>query len=305
MIQSDAAPAGPVGVSATATWAHRPLPGRGARLTGGLLHDWQRRNLAESLPLALRQLKAAGNLDNVRLAIQAGRRRCRRCRWPGPPSAIAGRCSWTPTSTRPWRPSAGSSARRRARRARRLRGAGHRPARAGAAPRRLPGLVLPGPPASRSTRAWRPATRCTAPGTSSRPRSRSAAAPATRGSSTWRHGSPTTWSGSSSARRGASTGIRSSRPRSSSSTGDRPRRLPAARQAVRRPAGPGLAGGRAWADDTCRPRAGPAVGDRGRARGARAVPGGGGGRRRRRDRDAALLKSSADRGPTWWPRRPT
>ena len=72
MIQSDTAPAGPVGMSATATWAHRPLPGRGARLTGGLLHDWQRRNLAESLPLALRQLEAAGNLDNVRLAIQAG-----------------------------------------------------------------------------------------------------------------------------------------------------------------------------------------------------------------------------------------
>ena len=72
MIQSDTAPAGPIGMSATATWAHRPLPGRGARLTGGLLHDWQRRNLAESLPLALRQLEAAGNLDNVRLAIQAG-----------------------------------------------------------------------------------------------------------------------------------------------------------------------------------------------------------------------------------------
>jgi hypothetical protein len=72
VIQSDTAPAGPVGMSATATWAHRPLPGRCARLTGGLLHDWQRRNLAESLPLALRQLEAAGNLDNVRLAIQAG-----------------------------------------------------------------------------------------------------------------------------------------------------------------------------------------------------------------------------------------
>jgi hypothetical protein len=71
VIQSDAAPAGPVGMSATAAWAHRPLPGRGARLTGGLLHDWQQRNLAESLPLALRQLEAAGNLDNVRLAIRA------------------------------------------------------------------------------------------------------------------------------------------------------------------------------------------------------------------------------------------
>ena len=73
MSQSDAAPAGPVGMSPTATWSHRPLPGRGARLTsGGLLHDWQQRNLAESLPLALRQLEVAGNLDNVRLAIRAG-----------------------------------------------------------------------------------------------------------------------------------------------------------------------------------------------------------------------------------------
>jgi uncharacterized protein len=71
VIRSDAAPAGPIGMSATATWSHRPLPGRGARLTGGLLHDWQQRNLAESLPLALRQLEAAGNLDNVRLAIRA------------------------------------------------------------------------------------------------------------------------------------------------------------------------------------------------------------------------------------------
>jgi hypothetical protein len=71
VIQSDAPPAGPVGMSATATWSHRPLAGRGARLTGGLLHDWQQRNLAESLPLALRQLEAAGNLDNVRLAVRA------------------------------------------------------------------------------------------------------------------------------------------------------------------------------------------------------------------------------------------
>jgi len=69
---ADPAPAGPVGMSATATWALRPLAGRGARLTGGLLRGWQQRNLAESLPLALRQLEAAGNLDNVRLAIRAG-----------------------------------------------------------------------------------------------------------------------------------------------------------------------------------------------------------------------------------------
>ena len=35
----------------------------------GLLHDWQQRNRASSLPLALRQLEAAGNLGNLRLAI--------------------------------------------------------------------------------------------------------------------------------------------------------------------------------------------------------------------------------------------
>jgi uncharacterized protein len=70
--RSDAAPAGPVSMSATATWSHRPLPGRGARLTSGLLHDWQQRNLTASLPLALRQLEVAGNLDNVRLAIGSG-----------------------------------------------------------------------------------------------------------------------------------------------------------------------------------------------------------------------------------------
>jgi DUF1680 family protein len=45
---------------------------RAARLAGGLLHEWQQRNLSNSLPLALRQLQDAGNLDNVRLAVRAG-----------------------------------------------------------------------------------------------------------------------------------------------------------------------------------------------------------------------------------------
>jgi uncharacterized protein len=49
--------------------ALRPLPRGGARLISGLLHDWQERNRATSLPLALRQLEAAGNLDNLRLVI--------------------------------------------------------------------------------------------------------------------------------------------------------------------------------------------------------------------------------------------
>jgi hypothetical protein len=62
---------GPVAPTAAASGSHRPLAR--ARLAGGLLHQWQRRNLDASLPLALRQLEDAGNLDNVRLAIQAAR----------------------------------------------------------------------------------------------------------------------------------------------------------------------------------------------------------------------------------------
>ncbi|HEX6454062.1 MAG TPA: beta-L-arabinofuranosidase domain-containing protein, partial [Trebonia sp.] len=65
-------PLGPVGRSAAPDWAHYPLGGGGGRLSpGGLLGDWQRRNADASLPLALRQLEDAGNLDNVRLAIRA------------------------------------------------------------------------------------------------------------------------------------------------------------------------------------------------------------------------------------------
>ena len=62
---------GPAAPSATASGVHQPLTR--ASLAGGLLHQWQQRNLAASLPLALRQLEDAGNLDNVRLAIQADR----------------------------------------------------------------------------------------------------------------------------------------------------------------------------------------------------------------------------------------
>jgi hypothetical protein len=50
---------------------HQPLAR--ARLTAGLLQQWQQRNLTASLPLALRQFEDAGNLDNVRLAIEVGR----------------------------------------------------------------------------------------------------------------------------------------------------------------------------------------------------------------------------------------
>ena len=60
---------GPVAPRAAAAGSHQPLAR--TSLTGGLLHQWQQRNLAASLPLALRQLEDAGNLDNVRLAIKA------------------------------------------------------------------------------------------------------------------------------------------------------------------------------------------------------------------------------------------
>ena len=62
--------AGPAIPTGHALAAHRPLPQPGAHLTRGLLYDWQERNRAASLPLALRQLAAAGNLGNMRLAIQ-------------------------------------------------------------------------------------------------------------------------------------------------------------------------------------------------------------------------------------------
>ncbi len=66
----ETAPAnGPVRPTIGASVVHRPVDGLGARLTSGLLSDWQQRNRSASLPLALRQLEAAGNLANLRLAI--------------------------------------------------------------------------------------------------------------------------------------------------------------------------------------------------------------------------------------------
>jgi hypothetical protein len=52
--------------------AHRPLSRLSIQLADGLLKEWQQRNRAASLPLALRQLEAAGNLDNLRLATSGG-----------------------------------------------------------------------------------------------------------------------------------------------------------------------------------------------------------------------------------------
>ena len=65
-----AAVGGPAIPTPSAVAAHRPIVRH--QLTGGLLHVWQRRNAAASMPLALSQLATAGNLDNLRLAIRAG-----------------------------------------------------------------------------------------------------------------------------------------------------------------------------------------------------------------------------------------
>ncbi len=62
---------GPVAPTAAASGPHQPVTR--VRLAAGLLHQWQQRNLTASLPLAVRQLEDAGNLDNVRLAIRAAR----------------------------------------------------------------------------------------------------------------------------------------------------------------------------------------------------------------------------------------
>jgi uncharacterized protein len=69
--ETDKVPAsrGPVSPTASAAVRHRPVEEPGTRLTGALLRDWQRRSHDASLPLALRQMEAAGNLGNLRLAV--------------------------------------------------------------------------------------------------------------------------------------------------------------------------------------------------------------------------------------------
>jgi uncharacterized protein len=63
-----AAADGPVRPTPAAMAAHQPVGGHGVELTDGLLRQWQLRNRSASLPLAIRQLEVAGNLDNLRLA---------------------------------------------------------------------------------------------------------------------------------------------------------------------------------------------------------------------------------------------
>ncbi|MFI7611795.1 glycoside hydrolase family 127 protein [Nonomuraea terrae] len=54
----------PAGAVRTERGAVRPLPG--ARITGGLLHHWQRRNSTATVPHTIEQLRAAGNVANLR-----------------------------------------------------------------------------------------------------------------------------------------------------------------------------------------------------------------------------------------------
>jgi hypothetical protein len=69
---SDTRPgSGPVVPTGPAIAAQHPLASDGVRLTGGILHEWQLRNAAASMPLALHQLVVAGNLDNLQLALRA------------------------------------------------------------------------------------------------------------------------------------------------------------------------------------------------------------------------------------------
>jgi len=63
---------GPAIPSPSASVALHPLGRDSVTITSGLLHQWQERNRSTSLPLALRQLEAAGNLANLRLAIGTG-----------------------------------------------------------------------------------------------------------------------------------------------------------------------------------------------------------------------------------------
>ncbi|MEO3870925.1 beta-L-arabinofuranosidase domain-containing protein [Nonomuraea sp. B12E4] len=51
------------GAVRTASGAVRPLAG--VRITGGLLHDWQRRNSLATIPHTVGQLRAAGNVTNL------------------------------------------------------------------------------------------------------------------------------------------------------------------------------------------------------------------------------------------------
>ena len=63
---------GPAIPSPSASVVLHPLGRDSVTITSGLLHQWQERNRSASLPMALRQLETAGNLANLRMAINRG-----------------------------------------------------------------------------------------------------------------------------------------------------------------------------------------------------------------------------------------
>ena len=161
-----------------------PAQQRGRPAERGLLHDWQQRNREASLPLALRQLEAAGNLGNLRLAIAGGSEGYR-----GP--VFMDSDIYKTLEAIGWELARGA-----AHGAGRVRRRDDRAAGEGAAAGRLPELLHPGHRPAPVRATWPTATSCTAPGhliqaAVAQPARRRDAA----GCSAWPAGSPTTWSG--------------------------------------------------------------------------------------------------------------
>ena len=267
---------GPVSPAPAAAVAHRPLAGQAARLGGtGLLHDWQQRNRASSLPLALRQLEAAGNLGNLRLAIAGAHEGYR-----GP--VFMDSDIYKTLEAIGWELSRGGD-----QELAELRPGDDRPAGEGPAAGRLPELRHPGiRPAAVQQPGLQPRDvlrRPPDPGGASP----ASAGPASTGCSGWPGGSPITWWTRSWAERRAGRPPDRGDRAGGAVPGDRAPAVPGAGQPVDRAA-------RARADRQLRlrpalpagPPAGPGDQHRGRARGPGAVPGGGrrgrgGGDRRR------------------------
>ena len=67
---STARPGAPWGAVHTTAGTVRPVAG--ARLTGGLLYDWQRRNADATIPHTIERLRDAGNVTNLRRLLDGG-----------------------------------------------------------------------------------------------------------------------------------------------------------------------------------------------------------------------------------------
>ena len=65
----------------TAAGRVRPLPSSSVEITRGILHDWQERNRTRTIPHTITELRAAGNLDNLR-SVAEGTAESYRGRYP-------------------------------------------------------------------------------------------------------------------------------------------------------------------------------------------------------------------------------